>query len=168
MINNNNTNKDAQKYISKFGDYNKNLNTSVNDISKDKTCPACNNKNMNNTNYRDELIAWNVWRSRIQNQIMDDSDVDADYGTVFYFTFKVDKYRNITDVKVICTDPSNTTASSSVRKAILRLRGKAILEFPKGTNRSMVDFTGGFLMGAYSQYSSPGDYNDIEHIRTQY
>ncbi|MBR6098490.1 hypothetical protein IKP85_01960 [bacterium] len=135
-------------------------------VSSGASCPIC--ENLKDRKYRDELIAWNVWRSNIQNKIMDDSNVDANYGTIFYFSFKVDKNRNISNIKIISTDFGDSASIGEVRKAILRLKGKPILDFPEGTNRSVVDFTGGFLMGSYSQYATPGDYNDYEHIRTEY
>jgi hypothetical protein len=123
---------------------------------------------LRDSKYRDELIAWNVWRSNIQNTIMDNSDVDANYGTIFYFSFKVDKNRNISNIKIISTDFGNSASISEVRKAINGLRGKPILDFPEGTNRNHVDFTGGFIIGTVAQYATPDDYNDYERIRMQY
>ena len=134
--------------------------------SQPSECPICDMFGANK--YRDDMIAWNIWRSNIQNRIMDDSAVDANYGTIFFFSFKVDKYRNITDIKVRCTDKSDHYSVEAVRSAIKNLNGKKILEYPKGTNRKIVDFTGGFLIGDYAQYSSPSDYNDFEHVRFRY
>ena len=35
---------------------------------------------------QEEIIAWNKWRSAVQNRIMDDSKIDyAPLGTVFMF-----------------------------------------------------------------------------------
>lgn len=126
-----------------------------------RSCNACNSRNAS--------IAWNKWRSDIQNRIMDDSDVSsAHFGTIFYFTFVVNKNRKISNVKVICTEISNSKSVSAVKDAIINLEGDEILEFPRNSARSSVEFTGGFLMGITAQYSTPENYNDYENIRIQY
>ena len=136
------------------------------DNSSDEACPACDM--LNNSRYKNDTIAWNIWRSNIQNRIMDDSAVDANYGAIFFFSFKVDKDRNISNIRVTCTDRSDHYSVEAVRSAIKNLNGKKILEYPTGTKRKVVDFTGGFLIGDYAQYSSPSDYNDYEHVRFRY
>ena len=127
-----------------------------------------NTSKLTDSRYRDELIAWNVWRSNIQNRIMDDSNVDAGYGTVFYFSFKVDKNKRISNIRVICTDFTNYKSINAVKRAIINLDGNSILTFPKNTNRTNVEFTGGFMMADYIQYSTPDNYNDYEQVRIQY
>ena len=143
-----------------------NILADLDNISSGASCPLC--EGLKDSKYRNELLAWNIWRSNIQNRVMDDSDVEAGYGTIFYFPFQYDKNRNISDVKVISTDLLNSAASKEVRRAINALNGKSILEFPKGTNRKSVDFTGGFVIGTQAQYATPDDYNDFESIRIQY
>lgn len=126
------------------------------------------NPKLNDSRYRDELIAWNTWRSNIQNRIMDDSNVTANYGTVFLFSFKVSESGYISNIKIICTEFTNTRAIAAVKKAILNLQGKPILNFPKNSNRKVVEFTGGFMMGDVLQYSTPDNYNDYEQVRVRY
>ena len=165
--NRNRTRNKADKTSSKNMDKRTSSRTSTSEnIASGASCPIC--EGLKDVKYRNELLAWNIWRSNIQNRVMDDSDVDAGYGTIFYFTFKVDKNRNISDVKVISTDLLNSAATKEVRRAINALNGKSILEFPRGTNRRTVDFTGGFVIGTQAQYATPDDYNDFENIRIQY
>ncbi len=133
------------------------------DSNSGSSCPVCDK--LTGKTSREELIAWNIWRSNLQNKIMELSDVDADYGTIFFFSFKVDENRNITNVKVTATTRSGRENILAVRKAINKTNHKDILAFPKGTKRKMVDFTGGFIMGTYEQYSSPSDYHDFERVR---
>ena len=129
------------------------------------TCPACSNKN--DPRYKNETLAWNIWRSTLQNRIMDDSDGDGHYGTVFLFSFNVSKSGTISNLKITCTDRENKSVNQ-IRKAILNLGGQPVLNFPKGTNRKNVQFVGGFMLGSYAQYSTPADYSDFERIRVQY
>ena len=49
-----------------------------------------------------EEIAWNVWRSNLQNQIMKDSRLpDIQNGVVFKFSFTVDKYGKVSNASKI-------------------------------------------------------------------
>ena len=175
------THADRDKYASKSSNSSSNIdskssgkNTQSNYGSEDLSCPICEglhdfeNATYKDAKYRDETIAWNKWRSNLQNRIMDDSDIDADYGTIFYFSFTVDNNRNISNVRVISTNLWDKESTEVVRRAILHLKGKPILNFPPNTNRSSIKFTGGFVIGTTSQYSTPGDYNDFEHVRLQY
>ena len=175
------THADRDKYASKSSNSSSNIdskssgkNTQSNYGREDLSCPICEglhdfeNADYKDAKYRDETIAWNKWRSNLQNRIMDDSDIDADYGTIFYFSFTVDNNRNISNVRVISTNLWDKESTEVVRRAIIHLKGKPILNFPPNTNRSSIKFTGGFVIGTTSQYSTPGDYNDFEHVRLQY
>ncbi len=136
-------------------------------IKPGQTCSVCDK--LKDPKYREELIAWNAWRSKIQNWVMMNSEIEeATMGTIFYFTFTVDKYRNIKDLRIFCTNKSFSKDVKNVRSAILSLKGKSILEFPKGSNRDKITFAGGFLLSNYSQLSSPSDFNDIEHVLRSY
>ncbi len=158
--NKNDKNKKSDSFANEVSDYD-NFN------SGDLSCPICDE--LHNTDYeKDELIAWNIWRSNLQNKIMDDSDIDASYGSIFYFTFKVDNNRNISDIKVFCTDFTNQEAIEDVRRAIVHLNGHPILKFPKNTSRNSTIFKGGFIISTHTQYSSPSDFNDYERIRMRY
>lgn len=116
---------------------------------------------------QEEIIAWNRWRSNIQNQIMKDSDIEyAPLGTLFLFTFVADKYGNISNIKVECSNPNYmNVARNNVKPAIARLQKKPILNFPRGTQRSSTVVTGAFLIGTQERFSSPNDYSDYERVK---
>lgn len=115
---------------------------------------------------QEEIIAWNKWRSNIQNQIMRDSDIDyAPLGTVFLFTFVVDKFGNVSNIKVECSNPNfMNVARNNVKPAISKLQRKPILNFPKGTQRTSTIVTGLFLIGTQERFSTPADYSDYERV----
>ena len=118
---------------------------------------------------QEEIIAWNHWRSRLQNQVMMDSKISAPLGTQFKFTFTVDKYGNMSNVKVWSTNPSYSDLAVRVIKPVLMsYRNKPILNFPYGTRRIITNVEGGFVISRVSRYSSPSDYNDYEHVKTRH
>ena len=53
---------------------------------------------------QEEIIAWNKWRSDLQNKLMRDSKISAPIGTGFLFSFTVDKYGNISNLKTWSTN----------------------------------------------------------------
>jgi len=116
---------------------------------------------------QEEIIAWNVWRSNIQNQIMKDSNIDfAPLGTIFTFTFVVDKFGNVSNIKVECSHPNfMDVARDNVKPAIANLQKKPILNFPKGTKRTSTVVQGMFLIGTQTRYSTPANYSDYEKVR---
>lgn len=113
---------------------------------------------------REELIAWNKWRSDIMNEVMMTSGVDAPVGTAFYFSFKVDKYKNITGIKTFCTNPRYSTEKEKVVAAIRQLPRTQLLTFPKGSVRNSTTMRGLFLIGLETNLANPEDYNDLERI----
>lgn len=114
----------------------------------------------------EEIIAWNHWRSRLQNQVMQDSKISAPLGTQFKFTFTVDKYGNMSNVKVWSTNPTYSDLAVRVIKPVLmNYSHKPILKFPYGTKRIITNVEGGFVISRVSRYSSPSDYNDYERVR---
>lgn len=115
---------------------------------------------------QEEIIAWNKWRSNLQNQIMRDSNIDyAPLGTLFTFTFVVDKFGNVSNIKVECSNPNfMDIARNNVKPAISRLQRKPILNFPMGTQRTTTVVVGSFLIGTQERFSSPDDYADFERV----
>lgn len=115
---------------------------------------------------QEEIIAWNKWRSNLQNQIMRDSKIDyAPLGTLFMFTFVVDKFGNISNIKVECSNPNYMdVARNNVKPAIANLQKKPILNFPRGTQRTSTVVTGLFLIGTQERYSTPNDFSDYERV----
>ena len=114
---------------------------------------------------QEEIIAWNKWRSDLQNQVMRDSNISAPYGTTFNFSFTVDKNGNVSNINTWSDDNNYTPLAKRVIKPILTsYQHTAILKFPARTKRTIVNVTGGFTMSNADRYSTPSDYSDYERI----
>ena len=115
---------------------------------------------------QEEEIAWNVWRSNLQNKIMRDSKLPViPMGTVFMVSFDVDKYGKITNLQTWSTDSRYTPyAIEFVAPVIKSYQGKPILEFPRGSQRTKTTFTGKWKIASTAKYSTPNDYNDTERV----
>lgn len=115
---------------------------------------------------REEEIAWNKWRSRLQNQIMADVRMpNIPYGTIFKFSFTVDKYGKITNVQTWSTTPNYTPhAIQYIAPVIRSYQGRSILNFPAGSNRVTTEVVGAWKISNSSKYSTPQDYNDTERV----
>ncbi len=116
---------------------------------------------------QEELIAWNIWHSKIQNSLM--KDVKMPYipeGIIFKFSFTVDKYGRITNINTYSTTPKYTPyAIEYIAPVIRSYQGKSILDFPKGSERVSNFFSGSWKMSkGTTKYSTPSDYNDIEKV----
>lgn len=115
---------------------------------------------------KEETIAWNKWRSDIQNEIMDAAAIEAPLGTLFFFSFDVSQYRHVSNIKIFCTNPMfQKEAVENIKPAIENLNNKKILAFPKNTRRKSVKFDGSYMIWVSTEYSSPDNYNDFERIQ---
>jgi hypothetical protein len=116
---------------------------------------------------REEEIAWNIWRSNLQNKIMQDTKLPyIPMGTIFRFSFDVDKYGRISNIQTWSDTPKYTPhAIQFVAPVIRSYQGRSILNFPQGTNRTSTKFIGAWKISTSSKYSTPQDYNDIEKIK---
>ena len=115
---------------------------------------------------KEEIIAWNEWRSKLQNRIMDESGVEAPVGTLILFSFDVSSGGHITNLRYTCSDKEYARAArADMVRVLRRLEGDSVLKFPDNTKRKNVKFKGGFLLDYTTQYSSPDDYSDYERIR---
>lgn len=115
---------------------------------------------------REEIIAWNVWRSNLQNKIMDMSAIEAPVGTMVLFSFMVDDKGRISNLKFSCTNKKySDDAQADLISVLQTIEGTDILIFPSSTQRTKILFKGGFLLDFSTQYSSPSDYNDFERTR---
>jgi len=114
-----------------------------------------------------EEIAWNKWRSNLQNQIMKDSKLPSiPNGTVFKFTFTVDKYGKVSNVKTWSLTSTYTPYAIQYIAPVIRgYQGHSILDFPFGSNRVITNVEGGFKISNTSRYSTPNDYNDTETVK---
>ncbi len=115
---------------------------------------------------KEEIVAWNVWRSNLQNRIMDESAIEAPVGTLILFSFDVSDDGHITNLRYTCSNKDYAIDARADMVRILRkLEGDSILNFPQNTKRTDVKFKGGFLLDYTTQYSTPEDYSDYERIR---
>ncbi len=115
---------------------------------------------------REEEIAWNVWRSNLQNQIMQDVRMPAlPNGIIFKFTFDVDKFGKISNIYTYSDNPAYTPyAIQYIAPVIRSYQGKSILNFPQGSTRTSTVFKGGWRISASERLSTPKDYNDYEKV----
>lgn len=117
-------------------------------------------------NLAQEEIEWNVWRSKLQNQIMQDVILpNVPIGTVFKFTFEVDKYGKISNVQTWSLDKTYTPmAIEHIAPVIRGYQGREILNFPLNSNRMTTKVEGGWKISDKSVFSTPMDYNDMEKV----
>lgn len=117
-------------------------------------------------NLAQEEIEWNVWRSKLQNQIMQDVILpNVPIGTVFKFTFEVDKYGKISNVQTWSLDKTYTPmAIEHIAPVIRGYQGREILNFPSNSNRITTKVEGGWKISDKSVFSTPMDYNDTEKV----
>lgn len=114
---------------------------------------------------REELIAWNKWRSDIMNDVMLKASVDAPIGTFFYFSFKVDKFRHISNIKAFSTNPMySKEVKDKLVPTIKKMEYTQILEFPKGSERDSTVVRGMFAISNETSLSNPNDFNDLERV----
>lgn len=115
---------------------------------------------------QEEIIVWNRWRSNLQNKVMRDVKIDAPLGTRFRFSFTVDRYGQISNLKVWSDNPEYTSlAVRQIKPLLLSYQGQPILNFPQGTKRIVTNVTGGFVLATFDKYSKPSDYSDVERIK---
>lgn len=118
---------------------------------------------------QEEIIAWNRWRSALQNQVMYDTRIAAPLGTAFKFSFTVDKYGNMSNVKVWSTNPAySDMAVRAIKPVLMSYQHKPILNFPQGTKRIITNVNGGFVISRTTEYSTPSDYSDYERVKRRY
>lgn len=115
---------------------------------------------------REERIAWNKWRSDLQNEIMYRSAIEGPIGTLITFNFMVTERGRIYNVNFSCNNPKvEEEARSDLARVLREIERSDILKFPNNTKRKEVKFQGGFMLDYDTQYSSPSDYSDYERVR---
>ena len=114
-----------------------------------------------------EEIAWNKWRSNLNNQIMKDSKLPTmPNGIIFKYKFTVDKYGKVTNVQTTSTTPGYTPyAIQFIAPVIRSYQGRSILNFPAGSKRLSTEVSGAWKISNNSKLSTPDDYHDIEKIK---
>jgi len=116
---------------------------------------------------QEEEIAWNKWRSNLNNQIMRDSKLPTmPNGIIFKYKFTVDKYGKVSNVQTWSSTSSYTPyAIQFIAPVIRSYQGHSILNFPAGSNRVTTEVTGAWKISSNEKFSNPSDYNDIEKIK---
>lgn len=116
---------------------------------------------------QEEIIMWNKWRSDLQNRIMSDVKLPiVKQGTIFKFSFDVDKYGKITNISTWSTDASYTPfAIQYIAPVIRSYQGRDFMNFPVGSNRITTTVSGAWKISDKTTYSKPSDYQDVEKIR---
>ena len=154
---------------------NNNVNISTEQVNVDTDIPLDilnafdENKNddkpIKKLSKREEIIAWNKWRSDLQNNIMMNSGVSGTIGTMYYFSFKVDKFRHISNIKAFTTNPLyQKEVNDKLIPSIKNTDYSQILEFPKGSARESTKFKGMFIIWDETSLATPGDFNDVERV----
>lgn len=115
---------------------------------------------------QEEEIAWNVWRSNLQNKIMQDVKMPIlPNGIIFRFSFLVDKYGKISNIYTSSDNSAFTPyAVQYIAPVIRSYQGKSILNFPEGSSRITTEFKGGWKISSNERLSTPQDYNDYEKV----
>ena len=114
----------------------------------------------------EEIIVWNKWRSDLQNKVMRDSRIAAPRGTVFRFSFTVNKFGQMSNLKIWSDTPGYTNyAIQALKPLLLSYQGKPILNFPARTKRITTNVEGAFAISNQDRFTTPNDYSDIERVR---
>lgn len=115
---------------------------------------------------RQEVILWNKWRSNLQNKIMSDVKLPImPEGTIFKFSFDVDKYGKISNVKTWSLTPAYTPYAIQYIAPVIRgYQGRDILNFPEGSNRFSTTVEGGWKISQTAKFSTPEDFKDAERV----
>lgn len=114
----------------------------------------------------EEVIVWNKWRSDLQNKVMRDSRIAAPRGTVFRFSFTVNKFGQMSNLKIWSDTPGYTNyAIQALKPLLLGYQGKPILNFPARTKRITTNVEGAFAISNQDRFTTPNDYSDIERVR---
>lgn len=123
-----------------------------------------------------ETILWNQWRATVCNKVASNLDKQftavAPPGTIYTYSFNVDKNRRITNVTVkISKGYVNTSTQQGVKMikyAINSLNLSTILTFPSGTQRTSVKVESGIeTTSAQSSSLNANSFNDVETITKQ-
>ena len=116
---------------------------------------------------QEEEIAWNIWHSNLQNQIMKDTRLPIlPEGTMFRFSFDVDKNGRVSNVQTWSPDSKYTPyAIEYIAPVIKSYQGKSILDFPQGSKRTTTTFDGRMKIAPIARYSTPASYHDIEKVK---
>ena len=145
----------------------KNVQTALQSVKKEETKPAAKTVT-EEEKARQEVILWNKWRSNLQNKIMSDVKLPImPEGTIFKFSFDVDRYGKISNVKTWSLTPAYTPYAIQYIAPVIRgYQGRDILNFPEGSNRFSTTVEGGWKISQTAKFSTPEDFKDAERVIT--
>ena len=130
--------------------------TVVTQTTKESAIPATKTVSKTETKVltqQEEEIAWNLWRSNLQNKIMQDVKLP------------ILPNGKISNVQTWSTSPAYTPyAIQYIAPVIRSYQGKDILNFPQGSTRFATDVKGGWKISPVEKFSTPQDYNDVEKV----
>lgn len=134
-------------------------------VKKEETKPAAKTVT-EEEKARQEVILWNKWRSNLQNKIMSDVKLPImPEGTIFKFSFDVDRYGKISNVKTWSLTPAYTPYAIQYIAPVIRgYQGRDILNFPEGSNRVSTTVEGGWKISQTAKFSTPEDFKDAERV----
>ena len=134
-------------------------------VKKEETKPAAKTVT-EEEKARQEVILWNKWRSNLQNKIMSDVKLPImPEGTIFKFSFDVDRYGKISNVKTWSLTPAYTPYAIQYIAPVIRgYQGRDILNFPEGSNRFSTTVEGGWKISKTAKFSTPEDFKDAEKV----
>ena len=143
----------------------KNVQTAPQSVKKEETKPAAQTVT-EEEKARQEVILWNKWRSNLQNKIMSDVKLPImPEGTIFKFSFDVDRYGKISNVKTWSLTPAYTPYAIQYIAPVIRgYQGRDILNFPEGSNRFSTTVEGGWKISQTAKFSTPEDFKDAERV----
>ena len=143
----------------------KNVQTALQSVKKEETKPAAKTVT-EEEKARQEVILWNKWRSNLQNKIMSDVKLPImPEGTIFKFSFDVDRYGKISNVKTWSLTPAYTPYAIQYIAPVIRgYQGRDILNFPEGSNRFSTTVEGGWKISQTAKFSTPEDFKDAEKV----
>ena len=143
----------------------KKVQTAPQSVKKEETKPAAKTVT-EEEKARQEVILWNKWRSNLQNKIMSDVKLPImPEGTIFKFSFDVDRYGKISNVKTWSLTPAYTPYAIQYIAPVIRgYQGRDILNFPEGSNRFSTTVEGGWKISQTAKFSTPEDFKDAERV----
>ena len=143
----------------------KKVQTAPQSVKKEETKPAAKTVT-EEEKARQDVILWNKWRSNLQNKIMSDVKLPImPEGTIFKFSFDVDRYGKISNVKTWSLTPAYTPYAIQYIAPVIRgYQGRDILNFPEGSNRFSTTVEGGWKISQTAKFSTPEDFKDAERV----
>lgn len=133
--------------------------------------------NQNTLTEYEETIAWNQWRANLANEILRLGKLKQEnfkvtrYKTKVYYSFDVDKYKNISNIIVTVENLPNKNDTYKVithfKTIINMMNHKPILQFVEGSQRTSVHVKNSmkWVKVGEATPTRASDYSDNERIK---